>query len=83
MDHPQLDKKELAKEKAEAKRQKRNRKATNSAMGMVGWRAHSEQELRQKLADKEHESEAIDEAVKKLKRLVRQKSSCDLVFGML
>lgn len=71
MNRPQLDKKEVAKERAEAKRLKRNRKATNSAMGMVGWRAHSEQELRQKLIDKEHEADAIDEAVKKLQHLVR------------
>lgn len=68
-DPPRQTQKKIAKETAEAKRLKRNRKATNSAMGMVGWRPHSEQELRQKLADKEHDADAIDEAVQKLQRL--------------
>lgn len=63
-----LSKEELAKEKEKAKRLKRVRKATNSAMGMVGWRPHSEKELRQKLADKEHEPDAIEEAVNKLQQ---------------
>lgn len=63
-----LSKEELAKEKEKRKKLKRVRKATNSAMGMVGWRPHSEKELRQKLADKEHEPDAIEEAVNKLRQ---------------
>jgi len=60
------------KEKAEAKRAKLNRKATNSAAGMVGWKPRSERELRQRLEEKEHDPEAIEAAVTRVQELGMQ-----------
>ena len=62
-------KEDAAREKAEARRAKLNRKATNSAAGLVGWRPRSERELREKLADKEHDAEAIEVAVTRIQEL--------------
>lgn len=51
-------------------RAKAQRRATNSAAGMLSRRPHSERELRTKLADREHAPEAIDAAVARLQELV-------------
>ena len=51
-------------------RAKAQRRATNSAAGMLSRRPHSERELRTKLADRQHEPEAIDAAVARLQELV-------------
>lgn len=53
------------------KRAKAQRRATNSAAGMVSCRPHSERELRTKLAEREHDPDAIDAAVQRLQELVR------------
>ena len=66
-----LSQEEVKEKKLREVQAKRNRKAINSAAGMVGWRPHSEHELRQKLADKEHEADAIESAVQRIQELVR------------
>lgn len=54
---------------AREKRAKAQRRATNSAAGMVSRRPHSERELRTKLAEREHDPDAIDAAVQRLQEL--------------